>query len=176
VKNTSTRHETHGEHDNLSEYARVLLQTLVSRYPMRLTRTQVATLSGRSQRSSAFGPALNELTTHGLAIVSSVGLYEPTPSGIEMMGGAQRPRSSAEVIEQWRKNLPTYEQSLFEALIEAYPDGLTREDLAQRAGKSLRSSAFSPSISTLVKNGIATHDSGVVRASDDLYLKAGAQS
>jgi uncharacterized protein len=54
---------------DLSAYAHGLLETLAQRHPMRLTRAQISTFSGRKPRSSAFSAAISTLAKNGLVDV-----------------------------------------------------------------------------------------------------------
>lgn len=153
-------------------YAIALLETMAKRHPMRLTRAQVSALSGRSPRSSTFDGALAEIKRKDLAREDG-GHYQLTDAGMALVGHLVG-TDAADPIESWQKALPAYERSLFDVLIEAHPRGLTRPELAERAGKSISSSAFDGAISTLKKNGLAESSSGEVRASDNLFLARGA--
>lgn len=153
---------------DLSSYAVGLLQTLAERYPMRLTRSQISMFSGRKPRSSAFSAALADITRGGYVAVEH-GQYELTEAGIDVVGDvASEPATGAELLDMWRSALPGYERDLFDALVDAGDDGLTRPELAERTGRSLTSSAFSAAISTLSKNGLAEVSSGIVRATQTL--------
>lgn len=157
-----------GEMGELSAYAAGLLRTLAERYPMRLTRSQISMFSGRKPRSSAFSAALADITRGGYVTVEH-GQYALTDAGIDVVGDvASDPVTGAELLEMWRGALPGYERDLFDALVDAGDDGLTRPELAERTGRSLTSSAFSAAISTLAKNGLAEVSGGLVRASQTL--------
>jgi hypothetical protein len=163
--------ERNGE---VSEYGLLLLRTVAARHPMKLTRAQISTLSGRSPRSSAFTGAMAEIIKGGFLAQVGGGLHELTETGLAAAGGPAAPPSSGEVIDQWRNALPGYERLLFDVLVDAYPKALTRPELAERSNKSITSSAFTAAISTLAKNGLAEVASGEVRASADLFLSGAA--
>lgn len=154
----------------LSGYAEDLLGTLVERHPMRLSRTQLSTLSGRSKKSSMFAPAVRELVGAGL-VTEQGGKLELTDQGVAQ-GGADHgtPMSSAEVQEMWLRKLPAYEASLLRVLIEAGGQSISREELSERSGRSTTSSMFAPSIKVLVDAGLAELDGADVRAGEALYL------
>lgn len=145
---------------------------MAARHPMELTRTQVATLSGRSTRSSAFGEAMAEIMRSGWAEKHG-SQYRLTDAGLDLVGAdVPPPLSGSELRSMWLSKLPGYESDLLAVLIEAHPDELTRDDLAARAGRSITSSAFGEAVSTLVKNRLAERGAGWVKASDDLFLEA----
>lgn len=159
----------------LSDYGRMLLETIARRHPMKLTRAQISILSGRSPRSSAFAAAMAELLREQCLKQLWGGLHELTPEGIALAGeGIGSPQSTDEVLAQWRQALPAYERSLLDALVDVYPRPLTRPELAERTGKSLTSSAFAAAISALSKNGLAEIGSGEVKASETLFMATGA--
>lgn len=159
----------------VSAYALGLLETLARHHPMRLTRAQISTLSGRRPRSSTFAASMAEITRSGL-VTEKHGQYELTEAGLSEVGAiVAAPQTTDELLATWRSALPAYERDLFDQLVDAYPGSLTREELAERAGRSLTSSTFGAAISTLAKNGLATVDRGEVRAAETLFL-AGVQA
>lgn len=162
------KRESQVEASELSAYALGLLRTLAERYPMRLTRAQISTFSGRKPRSSAFKAAIAEIIRDGYVTLNK-GQYEITDHGVNAVGELpDTPPNPQAVFEMWRSALPTYERDLLDSLVAAYPNGLTRQELSDQTGRSLTSSAFKAAISTLAKNGLAEMRAGEVRASDDL--------
>jgi hypothetical protein len=137
---------------------------------MRVTRGQLAVLSGRSGRSSAFAAAAAEILRAGL-VRQDGALLSLTEEGMAAAGGvAPAPASPQELQETWRRALPGYERALLDVLLAAHPAALSREQLAERAGKSITSSAFAGAIASLVKNELAEIAAGEVRASETLFL------
>lgn len=157
---------------DLSAYAVGLIRTLGERHPMRLTRAQISTFSGRKPRSSAFSAAMAEIARGGYVTVQG-GQHALTDAGLAVAGDSVG-AATGDVIEMWRAALPAYERDLLDALVEAHPQGVTRPELAETTGRSLTSSAFSAAISTLAKNGLAEVSGGEVRASSDLFIAAPA--
>jgi hypothetical protein len=156
----------------INRYALDLLRTVAQRHPMKLSRAQISTLSGRSPRSSAFDGAMAELKKLGHLVGAGDGLFELSPSGLELAGDAVGAggQSSHEVIETWRRVLPAYERTLFEALLAHHPKLLSRADLAEASRKSITSSAFDGAISALKKNGLVTAEDGFLRLTNDLFM------
>lgn len=138
----------------------------------RPTETQVEeVVRTETVEVSAFGEAMVEILRGGWA--EKVGdLHRLTDAGLDLVGAdVPPPMGGDELRAMWLSKLPGYESSLLTALVEAYPEELTREELAERTGRSITSSAFGEAISTLVKNRLATKGPGTVRASDDLFLE-----
>ena len=155
--------------NGLSAYALGLINTMARRHPMQVTRGQLAVLSGRSIRSSAFSAAFVEIQRAGM-VRHNGSLYLLTDLGLEAGGAADHsPQSPREKQDTWKQALPTYERSLFEVLLSVYPEGLTREELAARAGKSIKSSAFSGAVVSLRKNGLSDDFGGKIKASEILF-------
>ena len=159
-----------GQEPGLSVGARGLLIVLVRRHPMRLTRSQLATLARRSIRSSSFGPQVRELLNAGLAIEHD-GQISATEAGRAALGAEARvPQTSEEVIDAWRQSLPGGAARMLDVLVEAHPATLDRDDLARAAGMSPTSSGVGQHLGTLRRNGLAEVNGREVRASDSLFL------
>lgn len=152
----------------LSDYATHLLNTLAARRPMKMTRSQLAILSRRSIRSSAFETAVAALSKGGF-IETVSGQMSLTEHGESIAPEVSAPETPEQIREDWLKSLPPYERDLLIVLIDSYPQGHDRASLAERSGKSIKSSAFDSAISTLKKNGLATSQAGIIAASDTLF-------
>jgi len=61
---------------------------------------------------------------------------------------------------------------MLDLLIDAHPDALTPDELAQRAGYEISSGTFNTYLSTLRRNGLAEVTGDTVRADDVLFLAA----
>jgi hypothetical protein len=155
--------------DELTEYARSLLETLAERHPMKLTRVQLSLFSGRSKRSSMFSPAVRELTEGGYATYQGRH-FELTDRGLAEAGVVPHaPSSPAEVQAMWLSKLPAYEASLLRVLLDEGGNTLSREELSERSGRSLSSSMFSPAIRTLLDMGLVQVSDQDLGASEDLF-------
>ncbi len=158
--------------NDLSAYAHGLLQTMARRHPMQVTRGQLAVLAGRSLRSSAYSGAMTEILRSGM-VRQSDNLFSLTDAGVMAYragGSDATPDTPQERQETWRRALPAYERALFDVLLAVYPESISREDLADRSGKSINSSKFAGSITSLRKNGLADDlDNRQVKASEILF-------
>jgi hypothetical protein len=147
----------------LSRAATAIVEVLVAHYPAKFTRAQVATLSGRSIKSSSFGPHLSEGLDSGLLERGADGRIGATAEALKAFGHVP-PRSAAEVREQWLKAMPTPgARRMLEVLFKAR-GALAREQWADLASVSVTSSALGKHIGTIVDNGLA------VRRSDGSYV------
>lgn len=155
---------------HLSNYANNLLDVFRKRWPMQVTRYQLAVLSKRSQRSSAFTASIKELQQAGY-IGKDGARLELTSKGQQILGleyGAQE--SPEATIAMWRGLLPPYERDLLSAIMNQ-PDGITKEELSIMTGRSITSSGFSAAISNLVKCELVTYNSGVVKMKDKYLIR-----
>lgn len=146
---------TDGEGE-LSKGATGLLETMARRHPMRVTRPQLATLSGRSIKSSSFTAQVSELKRETL-IDERDGLLELSEAGAAV-GGADSsgPLTAEEVLAGWRRALPSGPRRMLDALI-AQP-GMGRDELAAAAGFSPTSSSVGAHLKLLRDNGLVDRD------------------
>ena len=156
-------------HPSLPKQARHILEVLCSRHPTALTRSQLATLSGVSHKSSTYANSLSTLNVAGL-IQKNGDVISAAPSAFELLGSMpDAPTDPEEVRRTWKQNLPGGAARLFAALEGPYPDGLSRESLAEAAGMSPTSSSFANYLSILNTNGLITKTTGGIRLSESLF-------
>lgn len=147
-----------------------ILATLVSRHPMKVTRSQLATLSGRSIKSSSFTAQVATLKREGY-IEETGGLICATRAGLDLYGGARpSPQSSAEVQEMWRRALDDGPRKMLDELIRVFPHGHARDDLARNSGYSPTSSSVGAHLKMLRDNNLAEVRDGKVFAAETLFL------
>jgi len=150
--------------------ARRMLHTLARHHPMRVTRAQLATLSRFKVTGGTFNTYFSTLRRYGL-LTEHDGLIELTDAGRAAAGVSTfAPASTAELLEQWRTALKAGARTMLDLLIEAYPNALTRDELAQRAGYEISGGTFNTYLSTLRRNGLADITGDSVRANEVLYL------
>ncbi len=163
-------------HDNsevappLKAGARRMLDTLASHHPMQVTRAQLATLSRFKVTGGTFSTYYSTLRRNGL-LTENYGLVSLTDTGRAATGtSTAAPASTAELLDQWRTALKAGARTMLDLLIDAYPDTLTRDELAQRAGYEVTGGTFNTYLSTLRRNGLADIAGDTVRANDVLFL------
>jgi len=152
--------------------ARRMLHTLARHHPMRVTRPQLATLSRFKVTGGTFNTYYSTLRRAGL-LTEHGGLIELTDAGRAAAGvSTTAPASTAELLDQWRTALKAGARTMLDLLIDAHPDALTRDELAQRAGYEISGGTFNTYLSTLRRNGLAEVTGDTVRADDVLFLTA----
>jgi|CXWL01.1.fsa_nt_gi hypothetical protein len=150
---------------------RVLI-ALARRHPSRLTRAQLATLSGLSITSGHYTNILSELRTAGLADEDHAG-FGLTSGGQDQchqfLGIAQ---SVDEVRAMWQQNLGGTEWRLLDWLIrseEANPERYwTRDEVAGGIGLSITSGHYTNMLSTLRRNGLLEEQGSNLRVTRSL--------
>lgn len=145
------------EEGDISKGAQRLLAEMRELHPLRLSRTQLATILGRGAKSSTLTTQLAELKGAGL-IDDLDGRY-----GVVGMENGQK-WSHAELVERWRRALPAGPRQLLDALLEAAardtPAG--RNELFEAAGFSATSSTPVTHLKLLTDNGLAVKQGGMV--------------
>ncbi len=159
--------QKHQQGTSLSHQARAMLEELARRYPVRLTWSQVAILSGYSTKSSTFRPSIRELIDGGH--VEQMGReLALTERGIVEVNVliVDTPASAMETIAMWIQKLPTQASAMLRALWEVSTHTMSREQLAERAGYSMTSSTWGSSLRLLERNGLVAMDEREVWISD----------
>ena len=72
-----------------------------------------------------------------------------TDAGIQALGSWEPLPAGSALIEHWRGRLGRAERSILEALAEAYPDALTREEVAIKAGYEPNGGGFNNALGRL---------------------------
>lgn len=155
----------------LKKGARRMLETLVSRYPMKFTRSQWATLSNMKKTSGTFSSYLSALRSGNL-IVEEGELVYASETGIAYLGGdVPTPQTAEETRKMWRGHLKQGARRMFDVLESAYPVQTTREELALGADISAQSGTFSSYLSALRSNGLIEEIGQELKLSDDLFIQ-----
>lgn len=147
--------------------ARRMLEVLAW-YPKELTRTMLATLAGLKASSGTYSNYLSILKTSGMIEVSG-SKVAPTRAGLDYIGEVA-PMSESDLQEQWRRKLTGGAQRMFDILLREYPDGLSRQELADAAELAASSGTYSNYLSILRTNNLIEEYDGMVTASRTLFF------
>lgn len=146
-----------------------MLTVLVSRYPTKLTKSQLGTFAKMKARGGSFGTYLSTLKSAGL-IAADNGYLQATETGIEFLGEQPAPpQTSDEVIEMWRNNLQGGARRMFDALVQVYPQGYSKEELGGAAEVQPSGGSFGTYLSILRSNDLVEVSGGNIKASDNLF-------
>ncbi len=131
----------------LAKAERSILSVL-AQFPEGRSRSQLAMLSGYSSKSGGFNNSLAKLRTAELinrgdpiratsdGLVAIDGLYEPLPTGRAL-------------VEHWNSKLGKAERMILGACLDAWPNPLNRETLAEITGYSSSSGGFNNALARL---------------------------
>ncbi len=81
-------------------------------------------------------------------------------------------RRTEELLEVWRGALKAGARTMLDLLVEAYPEGISRDELGERAGYSVSGGTFQSYLSSLRRNGLVDVYGALVTASATLFLGA----
>jgi hypothetical protein len=160
------------EAPRLKAGARRILDALARHHPMVLTRAQAATLAGLKVTGGTFTSYWSTLKTAGLIeeLGGEVGI---TDAGLAAAGvEVPEPMGTDEVLDMWRGALKRGAREMLDALVEVYPDTLSREKLAEVSGIAAGGGTFGSYLSSLRRNGLVEVDGRSVRASPTLFLSS----
>lgn len=138
--------------------------TAIAQYEQGVTREQLTVLTGykRSSRDTY----LQRLRSRDL-IVMTGGTIVATDVGVEALGGDFEPLpTGAALREHWLRELPEGERRILAELVAVWPEGMHRDDLADRTG--YKRSSRDTYLQRLRSRQLVTTD-GEPRAADALF-------
>lgn len=157
---------------NLRLGERRMIEVLIRWHPAVLTKAQLATLSRLRVSSGTFSAYYGTLKRWGMIeerlngiTVSEIGLRQ-------CRAVKDVPQTTEEIVEMWRSALRLGERKLLDILIDAYPQSVSRGDLAEQAGLTANAGTFSAYLGTLRRNGLAEVKDEHIRAGEALFLSS----
>lgn len=137
-------------------------------------RGVVASMAGVSPNSSSFTNNISRLNTGDIIKYPRQGLLELLETGKALAAVPEEAPTLEDVHQAWR-DCPAFQPAhvkLLDAVIEAYPGAVTRDELAQAAQVSVNSSSFTNNVSRLSSMGLVEYpDKGHVQATELLFPK-----
>lgn len=154
-----------GPGDAMPKAERLIL-TALAQYPQGRKKAQVAILTGYAVNGGAFNNSLGALRSKGYitrgepiqtmeAGLRALGDYEPLPHGRAL-------------LEHWLSNLGKAEKLVLQALADAYPRTLTKQQVANAAGYEASGGAFNNALGRL-RTLELIRGRGDIRASEELF-------
>ena len=146
--------------------ARRMLDQLARHHPIKVTRSQWATLVQMKKTGGTFLTYLSTLKRAGY-VVEADGFVTITDAGFGVAGEDSRtgtPMTGDEVRDMWRSKLKAGARAMLDVLIETYPNGVPRHELASRIEMAPTGGTFLTYLSTLRRNGLADVSDGYVAA------------
>lgn len=133
--------------------ARRMLESLGRMAPLHLTRAQWGTVAKMTPTSGTFSTYLGELRRAGLIEEDAAG-FTLTDAGFDYLGGRPAPMTAAELQQHYLSILRAGAARMLTAVMQAYPSGLTREEISAAAGVTASSGTFSTYLGELRRNGL----------------------
>lgn len=157
------------EVDHLRLGERRMLDVLCRWYPLKLTKSQLATLS-RLKQSGTFSAYYGTLKRNGLLNESGRNEVQATEKALAMSNHSAQPQTTDEIVSSWRSVLRLGERNMLDVLIEVYPKFVTREELAEGTNLTVNTGTFSAYLGTLRRNGLAQVIGNQVAAGEVLFI------
>ncbi|HTT77096.1 MAG TPA: DUF87 domain-containing protein [Candidatus Binataceae bacterium] len=141
--------------------------TALAQYPAGRSKVQVALLSGYAASGGGFNNYLGALRSRGL-IEGESDRLTISARGLETLGSWEPLPTGAALIDYWRGRLGRAERLILEALAEAYPGPLSKEEVAAKAGYEASGGGFNNALGRL-RTLELVQGRGELRASTDLF-------
>lgn len=143
--------------------ARRMVEALGRMAPLRLTKGQWGMVARLKTTGGTWSTYLSDIRRLGFLDENGVG-YTLTDAGFDYLGGRPEPMSARELQSHYRSILRSGAAKMLDALIDAYPTALTREELGTVADIVTTGGTFSTYLSDLIRNGLAERQGGALVA------------
>lgn len=153
--------------------AQRMVEALGRMAPLRLTKAEWGTVAKLKTSGGTWTTYLSDIRRAGLLDESATG-YTLSAAGFDYLGGRPAPMTAAELQDHYRSILRTGAVRMLDALIEAHPESLSRDELGQAAEMTTTGGTFTTYLSDLVRNGLAQRVEGRFVATDVLMYGAGS--
>jgi hypothetical protein len=141
--------------------------TALAQYPEGRSKVQVAVLTGYAAAGGGFNNYLGALRSRSL-IEGDGDRLSITEDGIQTLGSWEPLPTGSALIDYWRGRLGKAERLILEALAHEYPDPLTKEEVAAKAGYEANGGGFNNALGRL-RTLELVQGRGELRASDNLF-------
>ena len=135
--------------------------------PLRLTKSQWGTVARLKTSGGTWSTYLSDIRRAGLLDETPAG-YTLTDAGFDYLGGRPDPLNPLELQDHYRTVLRRGAATMLDALIDAYPRNLTKEELGTAAEITTTGGTFSTYLSDLTRNGLARKTATGIIATDIL--------
>ncbi len=143
------------------------LAALAAVFPSGLTEPQWATAAGYKRSGGTWGTYKSRLRGAGL-IEARDGRWFASEAGAKAVGDVELPPAPGpDLVRWWAAKLPGTAR-VAEALIGAWPQSLSRDDLALRLDMSPSGGSFGTYLSRLAGPGLITREGGLIALSADV--------
>ncbi len=148
-----------------------MIESLARMAPLRLTKAQWGTVARIKHTGGTWSTYLGELRRAGLVDEDAAG-YTLTQAGWDYLGTRPKPMTAQELQQHYLGILRAGASRMLQACIDAYPDSLTKDALAEAAGISAAGGTFSTYLGELRRNGLVQQRGDSITATDILVRGA----
>lgn len=153
--------------------AKRMVEALGRMAPLRLTKGQWGMVARLKTTGGTWSTYLSDIRRLGFLDETGAG-YTLTDAGFDYLGGRPEPMTALELQSHYRSILRAGAAKMLDALIDAYPTALTKDELGAAADIVTTGGTFSTYLSDLIRNGLAERQGGVVVAT--AILMRGSQA
>jgi uncharacterized protein len=139
----------------------------LAQYETGRSKVQVAVLTGYAVSGGGFNNYLGALRSRGLITGDGENL-RITENGIHELGSWEPLPAGSGLVDYWRSRLGKAERLILETLTQAYPDALTKEEVAAKAGYEPNGGGFNNALRRL-RTLELVRGRGQLQASDNLF-------
>lgn len=157
------------ERGPLGKAEKLILSALATYGPR--THSQIAQLTGYSGKGGAFANALGRLRSAG-RIVGGRDHIEITEQGIADLGDFAPLPSGQALVDHWLARLAKAERAILSTLLEAWPNALSNEEIADRTGYAASGGGFANALGRLRTLDLIRGSRVANTASDELGAAA----
>lgn len=147
---------------------RLMLQVLAQRYPVVVTKAQLATLAHLSVKGGTFGTYFGVLKRRGLLAEEFGGRITITDAGLDVCPPPTEPLTREGTIGMWMRSLRLGERKMLQFLIDAYPGWRTYDEVGEATQVTTTGGTFGTYLGVLARNGLVEKQGRSVRASHAL--------
>jgi hypothetical protein len=153
----------------LNRRAERMVLAVLAQFPQGRTKKQVAIQSGYAQRGGGFNGALSRLRTLGL--IEGSDPLQITDEGLAAIEGQWEPvPTGAALLDHWLRQFNrAAERSVLQVVHAAYPEALTKEEIAERAGYEAAGGGFNGALSKNRTLGLVVKEGDGFRASEEFF-------
>lgn len=130
-----------------------MLESLARMAPLRLTKAQWGTVARMKHTGGTWSTYLGEMRRAGLVDEDHAG-FTLTAAGWEYVGGRPTPITGEELQQHYLSILRRGAARMLQAVIDAYPAGLTTDQISTAAEIAATGGTFSTYLGELRRNGL----------------------
>lgn len=135
-----------------------------------LSQRQIGLFTGYAHKSGSFANSLSNLRTRGLigGGGQAISITDTGLAVLEANGGFEPLPTGGELVDWWLRRLPKAQAAMLSELLDAFPNPLTVDELAERTGYAAGSGSFANNRSRLNVAELIHGDRHALYAADTL--------